>query len=369
MPEVRTNNHNKSYSNKTVSFNVKQVKEDQDDKGKFAFFEGFASTFGNADLDNDVILPGAFQDTINLGRQIALLWSHQSSETIGQILSLHEEDKGLKVNGRINLGVQRGREALALLKAGDIHSMSIGFNFLLENTTFVKGVMKIEKLDLFEVSLVAIPANPQAKIDLNSVKNLIPFQNLPVADRDTEWDEEEALQRIKIFTQSEETPSINYRNAFLWFDSKASENFDSYKLLYTDVIDNTLTVIPKAKFRIAMLLQNNESDIPQEHQHIIKKNLTKYYQKMELVSPWVRENGQYLLLENINISKRLKDLERILKEQNFNGTESKAFIAKIKQFSSQSENVEKAKREAYHEGLKELFRNTQETINYFKNGV
>ena len=70
MPEGIINNHIKSYSNKTVSFNVGQVKEDQDEKGKFAFFEGFASTFGNADLDNDVILPGAFQDTINIGRQI-----------------------------------------------------------------------------------------------------------------------------------------------------------------------------------------------------------------------------------------------------------------------------------------------------------
>ena len=359
----------KLYINKTCDFNIEEVKEQKDSNGEFAFFKGYASTFGNADLDNDVILPGAFQETIDSGRKIALLWSHKSSENIEQITSLHEDEKGLFIEGRVNLGVQRGKESLALLKAGDIHSMSIGFNFFHDDTVFEHGVRKIQKLSLFEISLVSIPANPKALVDIESIKSITPFQDLPVADRDTEWDQEEALKRVKVFTQSEETPSINYREAFLWFDSKASENFDSYKLLYTDVINDTLTVIPKAKFNIAILLENDKCDIPKEHQDIIKKNLTKYYQKIDLVSPWIRDNGQYLLLENINLSNRLKDLEKILKEQNFNGTESKAFIAKIKQFSSQSENVEKAKREANHEGLKELFRNTQETTNYLKNGV
>jgi len=354
------------YINKTIKFDITEVKKQQDDKGDFAFFEGHASTFGNVDLDNDVILRGAFQNTINSGRKIALLWSHQSSENIGQFLSLHEDEKGLFVNGRINLGVQRGREAFALLKAGDIHSMSIGFNFFDVDAIFEDGVRKIKDLDLFEISLVSIPANPLAEVDLESVKSITPFQNLPVADRDVEWNQEEALKRVKIFTQSEDTPSINYRNAFLWFDSKASEDFDSYKLLYTDVINDTLMVIPKAKFGIAILLQNNKTDIPQEHQQIIKKNLGRYYQKMELVAPWSRDNGQYLLLENINVSKRLKDLEKILKEQNFNSIESKAFIAKIKKFSNQSEDVGKTEREANHERLKELVSTTQETINFLK---
>ncbi|WP_018688713.1 HK97 family phage prohead protease [Ahrensia kielensis] len=138
--------------------------------------EGYASTFGGeADRQGDIVSIGAFERTLaehkNGGTLPAMLWSHRQEELIGRWTNIHEDTKGLHVAGQINMKTTRGREAYEHVAAGDAGAFSIGY-FIPDGGRKYNsdGSFTLLDVDLFEVSVVAIPANPRAKI--TSVKSL-----------------------------------------------------------------------------------------------------------------------------------------------------------------------------------------------------
>jgi len=143
-------------------------------------FEGYASAFGVRDSDGDVIVKGAFTDSIKRaeesGNYPKMLWQHNYTEIVGKFFHMHEDDYGLYVKGALILEVERAREAYALLKAGVLDAMSVGFNIPKtdEDAEFIGGGRVISKLDLWEISLVTWGANPAARI--SNVKSLKDFE-------------------------------------------------------------------------------------------------------------------------------------------------------------------------------------------------
>jgi uncharacterized protein len=139
--------------------------------GEDGIFEGYASVFGVVDLGMDVVEKGAF--TKSLGqRKAKMLWQHDTAQPIGTWEDIHEDDHGLFVRGRLLPDVAKGREALALLKAGAIDSMSIGYRTIEaeDATAGGRGVRKLTEVDLFEISLVTFPMLPDAKVtDVKSI--------------------------------------------------------------------------------------------------------------------------------------------------------------------------------------------------------
>lgn len=130
-------------------------------------FEGYASTFGIIDLDNDLIHKGAFTKTLkNSNNKTVLLYQHKKEEPIG-IVTLYQDNKGLKASGQINLEVQKGKEVYSLIKQGALNSMSIGF-ISREEDVDKHGVRHLKEVELYEVSIVTFPANPTAQ--LTSIK-------------------------------------------------------------------------------------------------------------------------------------------------------------------------------------------------------
>ncbi|MFV1530605.1 HK97 family phage prohead protease [Phaeobacter sp. JH209A] len=139
-------------------------------------FEGYGSTFGGEpDSYGDIVVAGAFADSLAdhkaKGTMPKLFWQHDPSQPIGKWLAAEEDETGLLMRGRLNMGVQRGREAAALLKEGDIDGLSIGYRiatggFRVDDED---GVWYLEKLELHEVSIVSIGANEKATI--TSVKS------------------------------------------------------------------------------------------------------------------------------------------------------------------------------------------------------
>lgn len=149
---------------KTANFELKR-EPDQD-----GVFEGYASVFGVIDQGMDVVERGAF--TKSLGRRkVKLLWQHDQNEPIGVWDEISEDERGLRVKGRVLKDVQRGAEAQALMRAGAIDSMSIGYRTI-EATEEAGGrVRKLLEIDLFEISLVTFPALPDALVtDVKSIK-------------------------------------------------------------------------------------------------------------------------------------------------------------------------------------------------------
>lgn len=137
---------------------LKSLSED----GRFA---GYASVFDIVDSQRDIMLRGAFNETLK-GRvdQIKLLWQHQSDEVIGVFDTIFEDHRGLYVEGRLLLDVRRAREAHALLKAGALSGLSIGYSPLRYRLDEKTGERYISQVELWEVSLVTFPANQHASV-------------------------------------------------------------------------------------------------------------------------------------------------------------------------------------------------------------
>lgn len=136
-------------------------------------FEGYGSTFGGEpDSYGDVIAHGAYTESLAehkaAGTMPKMFWQHDSSEPIGKWIEATEDSKGLFLRGKLNMGVQRAREAYELLKEGDIDGLSIGYRIREYKVDTETQVWTLEKLDLREVSVVSIGANSSATI--SSVK-------------------------------------------------------------------------------------------------------------------------------------------------------------------------------------------------------
>lgn len=98
------------------------------DAGEIA---GYASVFGGTDAFGDRIAPGAFSRSLAehraAGTRPLMLWQHDATKPVGVWTSLAEDERGLKVVGRLTLDSTGGRDAYALLKDGAVGGLSIGF--------------------------------------------------------------------------------------------------------------------------------------------------------------------------------------------------------------------------------------------------
>jgi HK97 family phage prohead protease len=164
----------------SVPFALDSVSEEKRADGTaIGTFDGMASTFGNIDQVGDVIEPGAFKDSVADPRKIKLLWQHDAQQPIGVWDQIRETDAGLYVQGSLMLDVQKGREAHALLKAGAVDALSIGFNVAKGGAELDRNGKgrRLRKIDLWEISVVTFPANPKARID--RVKSLVRNGEVP----------------------------------------------------------------------------------------------------------------------------------------------------------------------------------------------
>jgi len=129
-------------------------------------FSGYASLFGRRDLAGDLVLPGAFADSLAARGPsgIKLLYQHDPAEPIGVWLDIGEDARGLFVRGRLLREVARGREVLALMRAGALDGLSIGFRTVKARTEPRTGTRRLERIDLWEISVVTFPMLPGARV-------------------------------------------------------------------------------------------------------------------------------------------------------------------------------------------------------------
>lgn len=125
-------------------------------------FIGYASIFNVKDHMNDIVLPGAFYKSLQQNQDIKLLWQHEQKEPIGIIQELVEDERGLRIKGKFLLEVARAREAYVLVKNRAIKGLSIGYH--IDDFYYEGSTRLIKAVSLLEVSIVTIPANPQAEV-------------------------------------------------------------------------------------------------------------------------------------------------------------------------------------------------------------
>lgn len=152
-------------------FKVKEVKENGE-------FSGYGSVFDVKDAYGDIVIKGAFANSLadweSKGKLPKMLWQHQIDEPLGTYKIMKEDDHGLYVEGKILVDAgPTEKRAYEHLKAGSIDSMSIGYMIPSGGLEYdkEKDAYLLKQIDLWEVSLVTFPANTEAMVD--QVKTLI----------------------------------------------------------------------------------------------------------------------------------------------------------------------------------------------------
>lgn len=129
--------------------------------------EGYASVFGMADQGGDIVQPGAYGRSLERlaaqGGRVRMLWQHDPHEPIGVWEEVREDGRGLYVKGRLLPEVEKGRAAAALIAAGAIDGLSIGYRTVAAEKD-ARGRRLLAELELWEVSLVTFPMLPEARV-------------------------------------------------------------------------------------------------------------------------------------------------------------------------------------------------------------
>ncbi|MBJ7502114.1 MAG: HK97 family phage prohead protease [Sphingopyxis sp.] len=119
-------------------------------------FAGYASVFDRVDRGGDVVRSGAFAASLRERRAVPLLWQHRAGAVVGSIETLAEDARGLRVVARVTHPA-----AARLVATGALTGLSFGYRVRASRGV---GPRELTALDLAEVSLVAMPMQPLARV-------------------------------------------------------------------------------------------------------------------------------------------------------------------------------------------------------------
>lgn len=124
-------------------------------------FEGYLTVWGTVDDYNSTFQRGAFKKTIQeRGAKVKILYDHE--HLIGSSVELREDDHGVYGCGKLNLSVEKAKEAYEFMRDGTLEGLSFGFRIIKEG--FEGGVRQIKEVQLYEFGPVTFPANDKALI-------------------------------------------------------------------------------------------------------------------------------------------------------------------------------------------------------------
>jgi len=314
---------------------------------------GYAAVFNQLSEDlggfREKISPGAFRKTIQEA-DIRALWNHDSNYVLGRnksgTLKLEEDSHGLRIE-ITPPETTWAKDLITSMKRGDVDQMSFGFRTIKDRWENDGGrnIRTLLEVELFDVSPVTYPSYPQTEVqartwDPDGAMNTAEFNrlmvrlrhglpltdqdrelirswrsfldhhlsgetraasgatDLPLADRGRPWDSDAAVRRVREWAGGPDKENINwarYRWAFFWYDESDPENFGSYKLPFADVIDGTLTAVPRAIFAAAAALQGARGgvDIPESDRAAVRRRIAAYYRKLDETPPWEEDSERH----------------------------------------------------------------------------
>lgn len=144
---------------------------------KEGVFSGMASVYDVVDSYNEVVMKGAFKKTLQESKgEFPLCWGHDVLEPLGLAIA-KDTDKGLGVEGHLNLDVQSAREKRSLTKQGAVTGISIGFQTIKDE--WDGDIRKLKEIKLYEISLVTRNFQACPGADIADVKSRLPEEFKP----------------------------------------------------------------------------------------------------------------------------------------------------------------------------------------------
>ena len=146
------------------SFELKADEGSGEISGYFSTYDRIPDSYG------DVIAKGAFTDTIQKrkesGHPFPLCWNHDLDQIVGMVdpENIIDDEKGPLMTASF-FDTPLAQEKRALVKSGVVFQFSFAYDVLEAGPVTLEDGVKaneLRKLDLFEVSIVPIPANQNA---------------------------------------------------------------------------------------------------------------------------------------------------------------------------------------------------------------
>lgn len=168
---------------KSIEFKVKSADLEE------GVILGYASVFGNVDSYGDIVVRGAFQAFLKkieeTGKVIPVFYGHNMEDpkaNIGRVVELREDDHGLFFKAELDLsGNTYGRVVYEQLKDGRLDSMSFGYSVI--DAKMSDRGYELKELELYEISVVPIPANREALITEVKAGRAISAKNMDLIRR------------------------------------------------------------------------------------------------------------------------------------------------------------------------------------------
>lgn len=124
------------------------------------WIEGWATT-GREDRVGDIVVP----EGATYALPLPLLFAHKHDEPIGSVVRAEVTKAGIRIRAKLTEGVARAEEVWKLLQDGALTAVSIGFQAL-KHSALPTGGLRFDKWEWHELSVVSVPANPDARISV-----------------------------------------------------------------------------------------------------------------------------------------------------------------------------------------------------------
>lgn len=254
----------KDFSMKTKAFTIELKEAPAGDSPAAGIFTGYASIFNNIDSYGDMVIPGAFTESLKTfgeaGANIPCYWGHQMEDPmkcIGWTTSAEEDERGLKVTVQLDLDNPNGAQAYKLIKAGVVNQMS--FAYEVQEGSWVDskeedphgwgGYYELRKLKIFEVSLVQVGANQET--ELLDVKDRL--ARVKAGRKISATNEKKLNQAIALISEVLETDTPEEGSSEEPDDGKAEERESAKAEDQTQAKARTLSPVEIAEYELALL--------------------------------------------------------------------------------------------------------------------
>lgn len=234
-----------------------------------------------------------------------ILWSHQSRELpIGQSTRTEVVDGQLECTVRFasEKANPKAEQVWQGFKEGTIRALSVGFDPKTVRVDMRNGqdVVVCSDNELMEISVVSIPANPEAlakrrerALAAARERAAVPYSPEIPVDHGT-WDAAEAESSLKKWASKDGSGTkdtidwAKYKRGFAWFDASNPESFGSYKLPHHQVDSGKLDTIKAGVIAAGNAMQGAREgvNIPDADVEGVKAHLEKHYRQFDMSAPW-----------------------------------------------------------------------------------
>ena len=182
-----------------------------------------------------MIAKGAFTETIakrkESGHPFPLCWNHDLDQIIGAVYpeDIEDTDKGPLMTASF-FDTPLAQEKRAIVKSGVVYQFSFAYDVLDAGPVELEDGIKaneLKKLDLFEISIVPIPANQRAEVtdvkagrrnskkDADAIREAITLLQGVLGELEDTEEPEDGEDEVKANAAAEEPEQSNPKKAML----------------------------------------------------------------------------------------------------------------------------------------------------------